>query len=139
MVLVIGVASFNIVSTLMMAVKDRASDIAILRTMGANNRLIKKVFMWQGILSGVIGSLLGSIVGMLIASNLTYIITCIEGIVGHKFLSGDIYFVDFLPSKLEFSDVALVSMTAIALSLVATFYPASRASKLQPAAVLSSK
>lgn len=100
MVLVIGVACFNIVSTLMMAVKDRAADIAILRTMGASDRLIKSIFVWHGVLSGVLGSIIGSLFGSLIAINLTHIVRVIEKIIGHRFLSGDIYFVDFLPTQL---------------------------------------
>ncbi|MDC5821378.1 lipoprotein-releasing ABC transporter permease subunit LolE [Vibrio europaeus] len=139
MVLVIGVASFNIVSTLMMAVKDRAAEIAILRTMGANDGLIKRIFVWQGVFSGVLGSVAGSVFGVLVALNLTPMITGLENLIGHKFLSGDIYFVDFLPSQVNPSDVIVVSSTAIILSLLATWYPASRASKLNPAAVLSSK
>lgn len=116
MVLVIGVACFNIVSTLMMAVKDRAAEIAILRTMGAKDGLIKRIFVWQGVFSGVFGSLVGSLVGVLVALNLTPIIKGLEGLIGHQFLSGDIYFVDFLPSQLHWPDVALVSTTAIVLS-----------------------
>ncbi|CAM2847534.1 lipoprotein-releasing ABC transporter permease subunit LolE [Vibrio mytili] len=139
MVLVIGVACFNIVSTLMMAVKDRAAEIAILRTMGAKDALIKRIFVWQGVFSGVFGSIAGSIIGVLVALNLTPIIKGLEHLVGHHFLSGDIYFVDFLPSQLHWADVGLVSGTAIILSLVATWYPASRAAKLNPAAVLSAK
>ncbi|AIW22671.1 lipoprotein-releasing ABC transporter permease subunit LolE [Vibrio coralliilyticus] len=139
MVLVIGVACFNIVSTLMMAVKDRAAEIAILRTMGAQDGLIKRIFIWQGVFSGVFGSLCGSIIGVLIALNLTPIIKGIERLIGHQFLSGDIYFVNFLPSHVIWTDVVLVSCTAIVLSLIATWYPASRASKLNPAFVLSSK
>ncbi|MGO1298584.1 MAG: lipoprotein-releasing ABC transporter permease subunit LolE [Vibrio sp.] len=139
MVLVIGVASFNIVSTLMMAVKDRASEIAILRTMGANDGLIKRVFIWQGVFSGVLGSLVGSVGGVLLAWNLTAIVNVLERIVGHHFLSGDIYFVDFLPSQVHMADVILVSGTAIILSLLATWYPAKRASQLNPARVLSGK
>ena len=139
MVLVIGVASFNIVSTLMMAVKDRAAEIAILRTMGATDGLIKRIFVWQGVFSGALGSIAGSVVGVLVALNLTGLISALENLIDHKFLSGDIYFVDFLPSQIEPVDVALVSITAIVLSLFATWYPASRASKLNPAAVLSSK
>ncbi|MFZ3397593.1 lipoprotein-releasing ABC transporter permease subunit LolE [Vibrio harveyi] len=139
MVLVIGVACFNIVSTLMMAVKDRAAEIAILRTMGAQDGLIKRIFIWQGVFSGVFGSLCGSIIGVLIALNLTPIIKGIERLIGHQFLSGDIYFVNFLPSHVIWTDVVLVSCTAIVLSLIATWYPASRASKLNPASVLSSK
>lgn len=139
MVLVIGVASFNIVSTLMMAVKDRASEIAILRTMGATDGLVKRIFVWQGVFSGVLGSIVGSIVGVVVAVNLTSLIKQLELLIGHQFLSGDIYFVDFLPSQVNVADVVLVSSTAIILSLLATWYPASRASKLNPAAVLSSK
>ncbi|WP_105903435.1 lipoprotein-releasing ABC transporter permease subunit LolE [Vibrio gangliei] len=139
MILVIGVASFNIVSTLMMAVKDRASDIAILRTMGASDGLIKRIFVWYGVLSGVLGSIVGSIIGVLVAYNLTPIIKGLESLIGHQFLSGDIYFIDFLPSQVAWSDVLLVSGTAITLSLLATWYPASRASKLNPATVLSAK
>ncbi|EGQ9300582.1 TPA: lipoprotein-releasing ABC transporter permease subunit LolE [Vibrio vulnificus] len=139
MVLVIGVACFNIVSTLMMAVKDRASEIAILRTMGAGDGLIKCIFVWQGVFSGVFGSVLGSVVGVFVALNLTTLIKGLERVIGHQFLSGDIYFVDFLPSQLRLDDVLLVSGTAIVLSIVATWYPAARAAKLKPAAVLSSK
>ncbi|HAS6352448.1 TPA: lipoprotein-releasing ABC transporter permease subunit LolE [Vibrio vulnificus] len=139
MVLVIGVACFNIVSTLMMAVKDRASEIAILRTMGAGDGLIKRIFVWQGVFSGVLGCVLGSVVGVLVALNLTTLIKGLERVIGHQFLSGDIYFVDFLPSQLRLDDVLLVSGTAIVLSIVATWYPAARAAKLKPAAVLSSK
>ena len=139
MILVIGVASFNIVSTLMMAVKDRAGEIAILRTMGASDGLIKRIFVWQGVFSGVLGSVVGSVVGVLVAVNLTSLISMLEALLDHQFLSGDIYFVDFLPSEVIFNDVLLVSMTAITLSLLATWYPASRASKLNPAKVLSAK
>ena len=139
MVLVIGVACFNIVSTLMMAVKDRSSDIAILRTMGASDGLIKSIFIWHGVLSGVVGSLVGSAVGCLVAVNLTHIVNVIEAIVGHQFMSGSVYFIDFLPTKLEWHDVVIVTVTAIVLSLLATWYPARRASALQPAQVLSSK
>lgn len=139
MVLVIGVASFNIVSTLMMAVKDRAAEIAILRTMGATDGLVRRIFVWQGVFSGVLGSVIGSIFGVLVAWNLTSLIQGLESLTGHQFLSGDIYFVDFLPSELHGFDVALVSLTAITLSLLATWYPASRAVKLHPASVLSAK
>ncbi|CAM2971814.1 lipoprotein-releasing ABC transporter permease subunit LolE [Vibrio rarus] len=139
MVLVIGVACFNIVSTLMMAVKDRAAEVAILRTMGASDSLIKAIFMWQGILSGVLGAVAGSVLGLLVALNLTSIVKVVEHLVGHQFLSGDIYFVNFLPSQVNPMDVILVSATAIVLSLLATWFPARKASKLNPASVLSAK
>lgn len=139
MVLVIGVACFNIVSTLMMAVKDRAADIAVLRTMGAKDGLIRSIFIWHGLLSGLFGGVFGSIAGSVVALNLTEIVNCIEKLTGKDFLSGDIYFVDFLPSALYFSDIVLVSSTAVLLSLLATWYPAQRACQLQPALVLSAK
>ncbi|WP_261817111.1 lipoprotein-releasing ABC transporter permease subunit LolE [Vibrio gallicus] len=139
MVLVIGVASFNIVSTLMMAVKDRAAEVAILRTMGAQDSLIKAIFMWQGVFSGVLGAIIGSILGLVVASNLTVLIKGVEALIGHHFLSGDIYFIDFLPSEVHSSDVLLVSGTAILLSLIATWFPARKAARLNPAMVLSSK
>ncbi|MDB1123568.1 lipoprotein-releasing ABC transporter permease subunit LolE [Vibrio algarum] len=139
MVLVIGVACFNIVSTLMMAVKDRASEIAILRTMGASDGLVRRIFIWLGVLSGVLGSLVGSVIGVLVALNLTYLIKGVETLLGQQFLSGDIYFVDFLPSQVESTDVLIVSGTAIVLSLLATWYPAKKASQMNPARVLSAK
>ncbi|KXI23818.1 lipoprotein-releasing ABC transporter permease subunit LolE [Photobacterium sanguinicancri] len=139
MVLVIGVACFNIVSTLMMSVKDRSPDIAILRTMGASDGLIKSIFIWHGVLSGVLGSLVGSAIGCFVALNLTSFIKGVEQLIGHQFLSGDIYFVDFLPTELAMQDVALVTITAVILSLLATWYPARRASALHPAQVLSAK
>lgn len=139
MVLVIGVACFNIVSTLMMAVKDRAGDIAVLRTMGAKDSLIRAIFVWHGLLSGLLGGVFGSAAGALIALNLTNIVKLIEKMTGKNFLSGDIYFVDFLPSAVYFSDIALVSSTAVLLSLLATWYPAKRACQLNPASVLSAK
>ncbi|SIN83471.1 lipoprotein-releasing system permease protein [Salinivibrio sp. ES.052] len=139
MVLVIGVACFNVVSTLMMSVKDRAADIAILRTMGADDRLIRRIFIWYGLFSGALGSLIGSALGVGIASHLTAMLSHVEQWIGHRFLSGDVYFINFLPSELHLSDVCLVSATAILLSLLAAWYPARRACQLQPAAVLSAK
>ncbi|NOI67590.1 lipoprotein-releasing ABC transporter permease subunit LolE [Vibrio sp. 99-8-1] len=139
MVLVIGVACFNIVSTLMMAVKDRAAEIAILRTMGASDGLIKRVFIWLGVLSGVLGSIVGTVIGVAVAANLTTLISLLERAIGHQFLSGDIYFVDFLPSQVNLSDAVIVSSTAIILSLLATWYPAKKASQMNPASVLSAK
>ncbi len=139
MVLVIGVACFNIVSTLMMAVKDRASEIAILRTMGASDGLIKRIFIWLGVLSGVSGSLIGSVCGVAIAYNLTSLLKGLETAIGYQFLSGDIYFIEFLPSVVSGVDVVVVSSTAITLSLLATWYPAKKASQMNPAGVLSAK
>ncbi|MEB4673954.1 lipoprotein-releasing ABC transporter permease subunit LolE [Enterobacteriaceae bacterium G50] len=137
MVLVIGVACFNIVSTLVMAVKDKSSDIAVLRTLGAKDGLIRAIFVWYGLLAGLLGSLLGVVIGVLCALNLTPIIKWIEKVTRHKFLSGDIYFIDFLPSELHWLDVFYVLVTALLLSLLASWYPARRASRIDPARVLS--
>ena len=138
MVLVIGVACFNIVSTLIMAVKDKQGDIAIMRTLGANNAFIKRIFIWYGLQAGMKGCLIGIVLGIILALNLTIFIQGIEWVIGKKLLSGDVYFVDFLPSELHWLDVLMVLVAALALSLIASFYPASRAAKLQPAQVLSS-
>ena len=138
MVLVIGVACFNIVSTLIMAVKDKQGDIAIMRTLGANNAFIKRIFIWYGLQAGMKGCLIGIVLGIILALNLTTFIQGIEWVIGKKLLSGDVYFVDFLPSELHWLDVLMVLAAALVLSLIASLYPASRAAKLQPAQVLSS-
>ncbi|MHB2055716.1 lipoprotein-releasing ABC transporter permease subunit LolE [Pantoea dispersa] len=137
MVLVIGVACFNIVSTLVMAVKDKSSDIAVLRTLGAKDGLIRAIFIWYGLLAGLLGSVSGVVVGVLVALNLTPVMRVVEHLSGHQLLAGDIYFIDFLPSELHWLDVAIVLATAIGLSLIASWYPARRASRIDPARVLS--
>ncbi|MGX8942835.1 lipoprotein-releasing ABC transporter permease subunit LolE [Symbiopectobacterium sp. Eva_TO] len=137
MVLVIGVACFNIVSTLVMAVKDKSSDIAVLRTLGASDRLIRAIFIWYGLLAGLLGCLIGAVIGVVATLQLSAIMRGIESLTGHHFLSGDIYFIDFLPSELHMIDVVLVLLTAVALSLLASWYPARRASRIEPARVLS--
>ncbi len=139
MVLVIGVACFNIVSTLVMAVKDKSGDIAILRTLGAKDRLTRAIFIWYGLLSGFTGSICGVVVGVLVALNLTTLVKGIENVMGHPLLSGDIYFIDFLPTELHWGDVAGVLATALLLSLLASWYPARRASRIDPAKVLSGR
>ena len=138
MVLVIGVACFNIVSTLIMAVKDKAGDIAIMRTLGANNGFIKRIFIWYGLQAGMKGCLIGIVLGVILALNLTALIQGLEGVIGRKLLSDGIYFVDFLPTELHWQDVLLVLFSALILSLFASLYPANRAAKLQPAQVLNS-
>lgn len=137
MVLVIGVACFNIVSTLVMAVKDKSGDIAVLRTLGAKDGLIRAIFVWYGLLAGLFGSLCGVVIGVVVALNLTPIMNGVEELIGHQFLSGDIYFIDFLPSELHALDVVYVLVTALVLSLLASWYPARRASNIDPARVLS--
>jgi len=136
LVLVIAVASFNIVSTLIMAVNEKQGDIAILKTMGASSKTIMLAFITQGLVNGVVGSLLGALCGVYLALNLTDIITSIEQLMGITFLSGDVYFINYLPSVLHLSDVYATVITALIMSLLATIYPAWRATKIEPAQVL---
>lgn len=136
LVLVIGVASFNIVSTLIMAVNEKQGDIAILKTMGASSSTIMFAFIAQGLVNGVVGSLLGALCGVYLALNLTDIISALEQFLGITFLSGDVYFINYLPSVLQPNDVYVTVITALIMSLLATLYPAWRATKIEPAQVL---
>jgi lipoprotein-releasing system permease protein len=136
LVLVIAVASFNIVSTLIMAVNEKQGDIAILKTMGASSSMIMLAFIVQGLVNGVLGSLIGAISGVYLALNLSHIISALEGNLGITFLSGDVYFINYLPSVLNPSDVYATVITALIMSLLATIYPAWRATKIEPAQVL---
>ncbi|MFT5756082.1 MAG: lipoprotein-releasing system permease protein [Alteromonadaceae bacterium] len=136
LIIVIAVASFNIVSTLIMAVNDKKGDIAILKTMGASSSMIMTTFMIQGLVNGVLGSVIGALSGVYLAKNLTTIVTHIETFFDTKFLSADVYFIDFLPSYLDQNDVVITVVTALVMSLLATIYPAWQATKIEPAQVL---
>lgn len=136
LVIVIAVASFNIVSTLIMAVNDKKGDIAILKTMGASSPVIMVTFMIQGLVNGIVGSTVGGLVGAYFSINLTSIVVNIESFFGVKFLSADVYFIDFLPTYLIQSDIYITVITALLMSLLATIYPAWRATKIEPAQVL---
>jgi lipoprotein-releasing system permease protein len=136
LVLVIAVASFNIVSTLIMAVNEKKGDIAILKTMGAEASVIMGTFMFQGLVNGVIGCLVGTVLGIVISLNLTEIVIALETFFNVKMLSGDVYFIDFLPTYLSQNDVVATVVTALTMSLLATLYPAWQATKVQPAQVL---
>lgn len=136
LVLVIAVASFNIVSTLIMAVNEKKGDIAILKTMGASSFLVMSTFMLQGMVNGVLGSIIGSALGVYLALNLTSILQSFESFFGVEILSGDVYFIDFIPSLLNSQDVYITVALALVLSLCATLYPAWRATKIEPAQVL---
>lgn len=136
LVLVIGVASFNIVSTLIMAVNNKKSDIAILKTMGASSKLIMLTFIYQGLVNGLLGSLIGGFLGVILALNLAEIVVFIERLFTLTLLSADVYFIDHIPSHLEMSDVYITVITALIMSLIATIYPAWRATKIEPAQVL---
>jgi lipoprotein-releasing system permease protein len=134
--LIVAVAAFNIVSTLVMAVTDKQADIAILRTLGASPASIMKIFMVQGVVIGLIGMLLGVLGGILIALNIGTIVPFIEHLFGVQFLAKDVYFISELPSDLQRSDVLTVSIFSFVISLLATLYPSWRAAHIQPAEAL---
>jgi lipoprotein-releasing system permease protein len=134
--LIVAVAAFNIVSTLVMAVTDKQADIAILRTLGASPASIMKIFIVQGVVIGLIGTLMGSIGGILLALNLNVVVPFIEHLFGVQFLAKDVYYISELPSDLRYHEVILVSGLSFLISLIATLYPSYRASKTQPAEAL---
>ncbi len=129
LLLIIAVAAFNLVSSLVMVVNDKQAEIAILRTIGATPAMILKIFIVQGMMVGCVGVFLGVVSGMLLASNATKIVNAIQSFFGVHVLSSSIYFVDYLPSKIMFSDVWQVCVMALLMSFLATIYPAWRASK----------
>lgn len=133
LVLVLAVASFNIVATLMMQVEEKRAAIAILKTMGASDGLILRTFVWQGALNGVPGALVGAMVGWLLALSLPGILLWWEQLQGSALLASDIYFINRIPVHVMWQDVVLVTLVALLMSLVATLYPAYRASQLAPA------
>jgi lipoprotein-releasing system permease protein len=132
LVLIIAVAAFNLVATLMMVVSEKESDIAILRTFGATPNMIMTIFILQGGLVGVFGTLLGVISGVALAMNVTTLVNGIEYLFNVQFLSSNVYFVNYLPSYVEWRDILQISLVALSLSLIATIYPAWRASKMDP-------
>ncbi len=134
--LIVAVACFNIVSTLVMAVTDKQADIAILRTLGASPRSIMKIFVIQGALIGMIGTLVGVVVGVLIAVNVSTLVPAIEHALGIQFLRADVYYISELPSDMHWTDVGTIAVTSLALSLLATLYPSYRAARVQPAQAL---
>jgi lipoprotein-releasing system permease protein len=136
LLLIVAVAAFNIISTLVMVVNDKRSDIAILRTLGATPGQIMAIFMVQGTVIGVVGTAIGAAVGIFAALNVSAAISALEGLIGHKFLNADVYFIDYLPSQLLPEDVFLVCGAALILSFLATLYPAWRAARTQPAEAL---
>lgn len=136
LLLIVAVAAFNIISTLVMVVNDKKGDIAILRTLGATPRQIMGIFMVQGTVIGVVGTLIGAVLGILAALNVSALIAGIERMLGIKFLNADVYFIDYLPSQLQAADVIMVCSAALFLSFFATLYPAWRASRTQPAEAL---
>ena len=136
LLLIVAVAAFNIIATLIMVVADKRADIAILRTLGATPRQIMAIFMVQGSIIGLTGTLIGTVLGILGALNVSALVAWLEKISGQHIFSSDVYFISTLPSELRLEDVALVTLAALVLSFLATLYPAWRAAQTQPAEAL---
>lgn len=134
--LIIAVAAFNIVSSLFMAVKDKQSDIAILRTLGASPGSVMKIFLIQGTLIGLIGTLAGVIGGIALAANVDVVVPFIESAIGFKFLAKDVYQISELPSEVRSADVIVTAFFSFIVSVVATIYPSYRAARINPAEAL---
>jgi lipoprotein-releasing system permease protein len=134
--LIVAVAAFNLVSTLVMTVTDKQADIAILRTLGASQRSIMKIFMIQGGLVGLIGTAIGVSLGVLIALNIDVIVPFIEHVLGVQFLPRDVYLISVMPSDLRWPDVWTIGSVAIVLSFLATLYPSWWAARVKPAEAL---
>ena len=134
--LIVAVAAFNLLSSQVMAVKDKQADIAILRSIGATPGAIAQIFLIQGALIGVIGTLVGITGGSLLAYNVDTLVPAIERLLGVQFLPQEIYFISSLPSDPRASDITVIGVTALVMSLLATLYPSWRAARLEPAQVL---
>jgi len=134
--LIVAVAAFNLVSTLVMTVTDKRADIAILRTLGASPRSIMGVFIVQGAASGIIGTLAGVVMGLAVAFNVDVIVPAIERLLGVAFLPGSIYVISRMPSEPLASDIVPITVIALVLAFVATLYPSWRASRVNPAEAL---
>ena len=136
LLLIIAVAAFNLVSTLVMVVTDKEGDIAILRTLGLSSGRVMKIFMVQGTLIGVFGTLIGVGLGLLLATNLDVIVPFLERLFDTHFINADVYFISELESRVNPGDVIVIALSALFMSILATLYPAWRASKIQPAEAL---
>ena len=136
LLLIVAVAAFNLVSTLVMTVTEKQMDIAILRTLGASRRSIMKIFMIQGAIAGILGTLIGVSAGILVSVNIDVIVPFIEQIFGFRFLPQDIYMISTLPSDLRIADVLKTGGCAIVLAFLATLYPSYNASRVNPAEAL---
>ncbi|MBV6287420.1 lipoprotein-releasing ABC transporter permease subunit [Pseudomonas aegrilactucae] len=136
LMMIIAVAAFNIIATLIMVVNDKGADIAILRTIGATPAQIMGTFMVQGSLIGVVGTLIGGVLGVIAALNVSQIVGWLERVSGQHIFTSDVYFISTLPSQLQWGDVALICSAGLVMSFLATLYPAWRASQVEPAYAL---
>nr|WP_319528520.1 lipoprotein-releasing ABC transporter permease subunit [Pseudomonas laurentiana] len=136
LMMIIAVAAFNIIATLIMVVNDKGADIAILRTIGATPAQIMGTFMVQGTLIGIVGTLIGGVLGVIAAINVSQLVGWLERVSGQHIFTSDVYFVSTLPSELQWGDVALICSAGLVMSFLATLYPAWRASQVEPAYAL---
>jgi lipoprotein-releasing system permease protein len=134
--LLVAVAAFNVIVSLMMVVHEKQGDIAILRTMGTSKSTIRNIFLVQGLFIGSIGTAVGVFIGVVLSLAIGDIVEVLQRLTGVQFLSADIYPVNYLPSEVRLADIALVSALALGLSLLATLYPAARAARTRPAEIL---
>lgn len=136
LILIIGIAAFNLVSTLIMIVTDKQSDIAILRTLGMSPAQVMKLFIVQGSVLGLIGTVIGVVLGLLVANNISDIAHWLEGLLNYQFLKADIHQITQIDAKIIVKDVVIIALSAFSLAVLATLYPAWKASKVQPAEAL---
>ncbi|MDV9034185.1 lipoprotein-releasing ABC transporter permease subunit [Pseudomonas sp. RAC1] len=136
LLMIIAVAAFNIIATLVMVVNDKGADIAILRTLGATPAQIMGTFMVQGSLIGIVGTLIGGVLGVIGALNVSAIVGWLERTSGQHIFTSDLYFISSLPSQLQWGDVAIICSAGLVMSFLATLYPAYRASQIEPAMAL---
>ncbi|HEC74182.1 MAG TPA: lipoprotein-releasing ABC transporter permease subunit [Methylophaga aminisulfidivorans] len=136
LMLIVAVAAFNIVSTLIMMVTDKQADIAILKTLGMTPGSIMGIFIVQGTLIGLIGTAIGVVGGVALALNVENLIGGLEKLLGYQFLPADVYYISSLPSQLDWSDVSVIASTAFVLSILSTLYPSWRAAQIKPAEAL---
>jgi lipoprotein-releasing system permease protein len=136
LLLIVGVAAFNIVSTLVMVVKEKQADIAILRTVGASPRSILAIFVTQGVAIGAIGTIAGVLLGIVISFNLETLIHGLEQVLGIQFMDAQVYYMSDLPATVQWPDVVKISLTAFGLCCLSTLYPSWRAARTEPARAL---
>ena len=133
MLLIVLVATFNIISSLFMVVSEKKSDIAILKTIGMSSKSIMYIFIYQGVFLGSVGIIIGLFLGLFISLNLDHIVTFIESMLGHSILDSDIYLISDVPAKIQILDLVYVSLISFLFSFFATIYPSFNASKTMPA------
>lgn len=136
LLLIVAIAAFNLVSTLVMGVNEKQADIAILRTLGLRPKTIMNIFIVQGFVLGLIGTLCGLVLGLIMALNVTRFVDWLQGVLHQQLISDNVYILNYLPSKISMHDVLIVTVSALLMSLIATLYPAYKAFKIQPAEAL---